>query len=151
MFPADTTGQTCRAGDPSAVIGRQPGAPTGAQAEYARIPLADGTLVATPDIPSDDLIPSLLAAADVLGTGEKGRYLLAATFGNVHGVYKPGNVKLRPEILQEIQDAVGRKVGGDKPFDLVFHGGSGSSLGEIHEAVSYGVERGSARVGTAVA
>ncbi len=52
-----------------------------------------------------------LATAEALGTGENGRYLLAATFGNVHGVYKPGNVKLRPEILQEIQDAVGAKVG----------------------------------------
>ena len=74
-----------------------------------------------------------------LGSGENGRYLLAATFGNVHGVYKPGNVKLRPEILKEIQDAVGQKLGRDKPFDLVFHGGSGSALEEIREAVSYGV------------
>jgi fructose-bisphosphate aldolase class II len=80
-----------------------------------------------------------LRTAEVLGTGEKGRYLLAATFGNVHGVYKPGNVKLRPEILKEIQDAVGKKVGKDNPFDLVFHGGSGSALEEIREAVSYGV------------
>jgi fructose-bisphosphate aldolase class II len=77
--------------------------------------------------------------AEVLGTGEKGRYLLAATFGNVHGVYKPGNVKLRPEILKDIQDEVGKKVGRQKPFELVFHGGSGSSLDEIREAVSYGV------------
>jgi fructose-bisphosphate aldolase class II len=77
--------------------------------------------------------------ADVLGTGEKGRYLLAATFGNVHGVYKPGNVQLRPEILQDLQDEVGKKVGNPKPFDLVFHGGSGSSLDEIREAVGYGV------------
>ncbi len=77
--------------------------------------------------------------AEVLGTGEKGRYLLAATFGNVHGVYKPGNVKLRPEILKDLQDAVGAKVGKDKPFDLVFHGGSGSELSEIREAVGYGV------------
>jgi fructose-bisphosphate aldolase class II len=77
--------------------------------------------------------------AEVLGTGEKGRYLLAATFGNVHGVYKPGNVKLRPEILKDLQGEVGAKVGRDKPFDLVFHGGSGSSLDEIREAVTYGV------------
>src|SRR6195952_4866276 len=63
--------------------------------------------------------------AEMLGTGDRGRYLLAATFGNVHGVYKPGNVKLRPSILKELQDAVGEKVGRDKPFDLVFHGGSG--------------------------
>jgi len=77
--------------------------------------------------------------AEVLGTGEKGRYLLAATFGNVHGVYKPGNVKLRPSILKEIQDAVGAKVGKEKPFDLVFHGGSGSLLDEIRETLDYGV------------
>jgi fructose-bisphosphate aldolase class II len=78
--------------------------------------------------------------AEMLGTGEKGRYLLAATFGNVHGVYKPGNVKLRPEILKELQDEVAKKVGADgKPFDLVFHGGSGSSLDEIREALGYGV------------
>jgi fructose-bisphosphate aldolase class II len=80
-----------------------------------------------------------LRTAEVLGTGEKGRYLLAATFGNVHGVYKPGNVKLRPEILGELQNAVGEQVGKPKPFDLVFHGGSGSALDEIREAVSYGV------------
>jgi fructose-bisphosphate aldolase class II len=77
--------------------------------------------------------------AELLGTGEKGRYLLAATFGNVHGVYKPGNVTLRPEILKELQDEVGKQVGKDKPFDLVFHGGSGSSLDEIREALGYGV------------
>ena len=71
--------------------------------------------------------------------GEHGRYILAATFGNVHGVYKPGHVKLRPAVLKEIQDAVGAKYGKDKPFDLVFHGGSGSALEEIREAISYGV------------
>jgi len=80
-----------------------------------------------------------LRTAEVLGTGEKGRYMVAATFGNVHGVYKPGNVKLRPSILNDIQTAVGAKVGKDKPFDLVFHGGSGSLLSEIREALSYGV------------
>jgi len=80
-----------------------------------------------------------LAVADRLGLGERGRYILAATFGNVHGVYKPGHVKLRPSVLKEIQDAVGAKYGQDKPFDLVFHGGSGSALVEIREAISYGV------------
>ncbi|MES9538063.1 class II fructose-bisphosphate aldolase [Spirillospora sp. NPDC049024] len=80
-----------------------------------------------------------IATAEAVGVGEKGRYILAATFGNVHGVYKPGSVKLRPEVLKEIQDAVGAKYGKDKPFDLVFHGGSGSTLEEIREAVSYGV------------
>ncbi|MGH3977904.1 MAG: class II fructose-bisphosphate aldolase [Pseudonocardiaceae bacterium] len=79
---------------------------------------------------------------DALGGGEKGRYLLAATFGNVHGVYKPGNVKLRPEILRQGQEVATRALGledGSKPLDLVFHGGSGSLLEEIHEALSYGV------------
>jgi fructose-bisphosphate aldolase class II len=80
-----------------------------------------------------------LRTAEALGTGEKGRYLLAATFGNVHGVYKPGNVKLRPEVLKEIQDTVAAKVGRSKPFELVFHGGSGSALEEIREALAYGV------------
>jgi fructose-bisphosphate aldolase, class II len=80
-----------------------------------------------------------LATAAALGLGEKGRYMAALTFGNVHGVYKPGNVKLRPEILKEIQDAVGAKYGREKPFDLVFHGGSGSLLEEIRSALDYGV------------
>jgi fructose-bisphosphate aldolase class II len=80
-----------------------------------------------------------LAMVEKLGLGEKGRYMAALTFGNVHGVYKPGNVKLRPEILKQIQDAVGAKYGKDKPLSLVFHGGSGSLLTEIREALDYGV------------
>jgi len=83
-----------------------------------------------------------LRTAEKLGTGEKGRYILAATFGNVHGVYKPGAVKLRPGVLKEIQDTVAKEVGlgeGAKPFDLVFHGGSGSALEEIRETLDYGV------------
>ena len=80
-----------------------------------------------------------LATARALGLGERGRYMLAATFGNVHGVYKPGHVKLRPSILKEIQDAVGAEYRKQTPFDLVFHGGSGSALEEIREAISYGV------------
>jgi fructose-bisphosphate aldolase class II len=80
-----------------------------------------------------------LATAEAVGVGEKGRYILAATFGNVHGVYKPGAVKLRPDVLRDIQEAVGAKYGKEKPFDLVFHGGSGSTEQEIMEAVSYGV------------
>ncbi|MDP3713381.1 MAG: class II fructose-bisphosphate aldolase [Mycobacteriales bacterium] len=80
-----------------------------------------------------------LRTAELIGIGDKGRYMLAATFGNVHGVYKPGNVKLKPSILKDIQDAVGAKTGTDKPFDLVFHGGSGSLLEEIREALDYGV------------
>ncbi len=79
---------------------------------------------------------------DALGTGEHGVYLLAATFGNVHGVYKPGNVKLRPEVLAEGQKAAAAKLGlpeGAKPFNFVFHGGSGSEKSEIEEALRYGV------------
>jgi fructose-bisphosphate aldolase, class II len=80
--------------------------------------------------------------AEALGLGEKGVYLLAATFGNVHGVYKPGNVKLRPDVLQRGQSVVAEQFGlgeGAKPFNLVFHGGSGSDLSDIREAISYGV------------
>jgi len=80
-----------------------------------------------------------LATVRALGSGEKGRYLTALTFGNVHGVYKPGAVKLRPSILADIQRAVGAELGKDKPFDLVFHGGSGSTAEEIAEAVDNGV------------
>lgn len=68
-----------------------------------------------------------------------GRYMLAATFGNVHGIYKPGNVQLRPKILKEGQDAVIAKHGKDARFWLVFHGGSGSDLSDIHETLEYGV------------
>jgi fructose-bisphosphate aldolase class II len=79
---------------------------------------------------------------DALGSGEHGKYLLAATFGNVHGVYKPGNVKLRPEVLAEGQEVAAAKLGlpkDAKPFDFVFHGGSGSLKSEIEEALEYGV------------
>ena len=83
-----------------------------------------------------------LATVAALGIGENGRYLTALTFGNVHGVYKPGNVKLRPEILKKAQEAVVEKLGleaGARPFDLVFHGGSGSTAEEIGAAVDFGV------------
>ncbi|GAA1492064.1 class II fructose-bisphosphate aldolase [Curtobacterium herbarum] len=77
---------------------------------------------------------------EALGMGDQGRWIAALTFGNVHGVYKPGNVKLRPELLGEIQDAIAQKHGtGQNPLDLVFHGGSGSTDDEIHEAVRNGV------------
>jgi fructose-bisphosphate aldolase, class II len=79
---------------------------------------------------------------DALGHGEHGKYLLAATFGNVHGVYKPGNVKLRPDILAQGQKVASAKLGlpdDAKPFDFVFHGGSGSAKSEIEEALGYGV------------
>ena len=82
-----------------------------------------------------------IATIKALGSGENGRYLTALTFGNVHGVYKPGNVKLRPEVLKAAQDAVHAEfsTASDKPFHLVFHGGSGSSPEEISAAVDYGV------------
>jgi len=83
-----------------------------------------------------------LRTAEAMGLGENGRYMTALTFGNVHGVYKPGNVKLRPEILRQAQVAVAKEHGlGDdaKPFDLVFHGGSGSLLEEIRTALDFGV------------
>jgi fructose-bisphosphate aldolase, class II len=79
---------------------------------------------------------------EALGAGEHGHYLLAATFGNVHGVYKPGNVKLRPDILAQGQKVAAAKLGlsdDAKPFDFVFHGGSGSEKSEIEEALRYGV------------
>jgi fructose-bisphosphate aldolase class II len=95
---------------------------------------SDDKLYSTPD----DFDKTL----DALGTGEHGKYLLAATFGNVHGVYKPGNVKLRPEVLAQGQQAAAAKLGlpeGSKPFDFVFHGGSGSEKAKIEEALGYGV------------
>src|SRR5689334_1858597 len=79
---------------------------------------------------------------DALGSGENGKYLLAATFGNVHGVYKPGNVVLKPEVLAEGQRVAAAKLGlgdGAKPFDFVFHGGSGSLKSEIDDSLKYGV------------
>jgi fructose-bisphosphate aldolase, class II len=79
---------------------------------------------------------------EALGAGEHGKYLLAATFGNVHGVYKPGNVKLKPEVLKEGQEVATAKLGlaaGSKPFDFVFHGGSGSLKSEIEDSLNYGV------------
>jgi fructose-bisphosphate aldolase class II len=81
-----------------------------------------------------------VATIEALGLGEQGRYMAALTFGNVHGVYKPGNVTLRPELLKEIQEGIAAKYAtGPKPLDLVFHGGSGSTEAEIAEAVRNGV------------
>ncbi|MEL0149059.1 MAG: class II fructose-bisphosphate aldolase [Pontimonas sp.] len=92
---------------------------------------------------NDSLYPTLedaIATVEALGLGDQGRYMAALTFGNVHGVYKPGNVKLRPELLAEIQAGLQEKYGtGEKPLDLVFHGGSGSTDEEIAEADRNGV------------
>ena len=79
---------------------------------------------------------------DALGAGEHGKYLLAATFGNVHGVYKPGNVKLKPEVLERGPEGgrrQARTARRRKPFDFVFHGGSGSLKSEIEDSLKYGV------------
>jgi fructose-bisphosphate aldolase, class II len=84
-------------------------------------------------------VDDAIRTAEALGLGEKGRYLLAASFGNVHGVYKPGNVVLRPELLKELNDGVGAKFGKQSPFDFVFHGGSGSTEQEIRTALENGV------------
>ncbi len=92
--------------------------------------VANEKLYTTPE----DLL-KLYEALDAVG----GRYMVAATFGNVHGVYKPGNVKLRPKVLLEGQEALKAKYGDDKAFQYVFHGGSGSSKEEIHETLNYGV------------
>jgi fructose-bisphosphate aldolase class II len=81
----------------------------------------------------------MVRVSEVLGTFDKGQYLLAAVFGNVHGVYKPGAVKLDPTILREGQKAVADRFGGSARHYLVFHGGSGSSIDEIHETLGYGV------------
>merc|ERR1712232_258176 len=67
------------------------------------------------------------------------KFTIAAAFGNVHGVYKAGNVKLQPELLDSFQKNLGPKVGYDKPFFFVFHGGSGSEKQDIHNAVDFGV------------
>ena len=94
----------------------------------------DAKLYSTPE--------DALLTLKTLGNGERGRYMVAATFGNVHGVYKPGNVVLQPKILQTLQDAVAKQLGqpaGSKPMDLVFHGGSGSLLSEIRDSLDYGV------------
>jgi fructose-bisphosphate aldolase class II len=94
----------------------------------------DAKLYSTPE--------DALMTVKTLGMGERGRYMVAATFGNVHGVYKPGNVVLQPKILQTLQEAVSKEKGlpaGSKPMDLVFHGGSGSLLSEIRESLDYGV------------
>ena len=81
----------------------------------------------------------MLEAARRMNEVEGARYLVAATFGNVHGVYKPGHVQLKPSILKAGQEALVKEYGQEGLFYLVFHGGSGSSLEEIREAVDYGV------------
>ncbi|MGQ0849034.1 MAG: class II fructose-bisphosphate aldolase [Actinomycetota bacterium] len=81
----------------------------------------------------------MVRTAEVLGSPADHPYLLAAVFGNVHGVYKPGAVQLRPEILRDGQQAMEKRFGQEGRHYLVFHGGSGSTLTEIQETLSYGV------------
>jgi threonine dehydrogenase-like Zn-dependent dehydrogenase len=94
FFASDNTCEICRSGYQSSCVHRQPGAPTGSQAQYARIPLADGTLVATPGMPPEDLLPSLLAASDVLGTGWFGAVAAEAGPGKTVAVVGDGAVGL---------------------------------------------------------
>src|SRR5215216_6624559 len=94
FFASDNTCEICLAGYQSSCIHRRPGAPTGAQAQYARIPLADGTLVATPGMPPEEMIPSLLAASDVLGTGWFGAVAAEAAPGKTVAVVGDGAVGL---------------------------------------------------------
>ncbi|MCP5063105.1 MAG: class II fructose-bisphosphate aldolase [Ignavibacteriae bacterium] len=94
------------------------------------------------DAPAEKLYTTpedMIYVHERLSAVEGGRYMFAATFGNVHGVYKPGNVKLTPKILKDGQAAVVAKHGEAAHFDLVFHGGSGSTLDEIRETLDYGV------------
>ncbi|MFM9550967.1 MULTISPECIES: class II fructose-bisphosphate aldolase [Streptomyces] len=84
-------------------------------------------------------VDDAIRTVEALGLGEKGRYLLAASFGNVHGVYKPGNVVLRPDLLKELNEGVASRFGKESPFDFVFHGGSGSTEEEIRTALENGV------------
>jgi fructose-bisphosphate aldolase class II len=98
--------------------------------------------VDTSDAPAEKLYTTpedMLEVYRRLSVVRGARYMFAATFGNVHGVYKPGNVKLRPKILKDGQDALRREFGEGAHFWLVFHGGSGSSEAEIHETLDYGV------------
>jgi len=98
--------------------------------------------VSTEDAPAEKLFTTpqdMLEVASRFDAVKGARYLLAATFGNVHGVYKPGHVTLKPAILKDGQDAVEKAFGKDARFYLVFHGGSGSSLDDIRETLDYGV------------
>jgi fructose-bisphosphate aldolase class II len=92
------------------------------------------------DMPADKLYTSAEEMVEIAKELRPlGKFMYAATFGNVHGVYKPGNVKLRPDILKNGQDAVIKEFGPEARHWLVFHGGSGSELSEIHETLDYGV------------
>ena len=107
------------------VVGGEEDGAAGAEMEH----VPDSKLYTTPE--------DMLAVYEALHG--LGRYMFAATFGNVHGHYKPGSVKLRPDILKEGQDAVIARHGKQAKFDLVFHGGSGTPTEQIQETLGYGV------------
>ena len=94
----------------------------------------------TSDLPAEKLYTTTEDMLQVYETlAPLGRFMFAATFGNVHGAYKPGSVKLKPTILRDGQAAVIEKHGAEAEMDLVFHGGSGSELADIRETLGYGV------------
>lgn len=107
------------------VVGGEEDGAAGSEMEH----VPDSKLYTTPE--------DMLAVYEALNG--LGRYMFAATFGNVHGHYKPGAVRLRPDILKQGQDAVVKKYGKKAEFDLVFHGGSGTPTEQIQETLSYGV------------
>src|ERR671914_2783736 len=138
FFASDNTCEICRAGYQSSCIDRQPGAPTGAQAEYARIPLADGTLVATPGMPPEDMIPGLLAASDVLGTGWFGAVAAEAAPGKTVAVVGDGAVGLLAVLAA-------RQLGADRIIAMSRHG-SRRKLAQEFGATDIVEERGDAGV-----
>jgi len=105
FFASDNTCEICRSGYQTSCVNRQPGAPTGAQAEYVRVPLADGTLVPTPDIPPEDMIPDLLAASDVLGTGWFGAVAAEVGPGKTVAVVGDGAVGLLAVLASRLMGA----------------------------------------------
>ncbi|ACZ42876.1 Alcohol dehydrogenase zinc-binding domain protein [Thermobaculum terrenum ATCC BAA-798] len=105
FFASDNTCEICRSGYQTSCVNRQPGAPTGAQAEYVRVPLADGTLVPTPDVPPDDMIPDLLAASDVLGTGWFGAVAAEVGPGKTVAVVGDGAVGLLAVLASRLMGA----------------------------------------------
>src|ERR671919_955357 len=138
FFASDNTCEICRAGYHSSCVHRQPGAPTGAQAQYARIPLADGTLVATPDLPPEDLIPSLLAASDVLGTGWFGAVAAEAAPAKTVAVVGDGAVGLLAVLAA-------KQLGADRIIAMSRHG-SRQKLAQEFGATDIVAERGDAGV-----
>src|ERR671919_573896 len=141
FFASDNTCEICRAGYQTSCIQRQLGAPTGAQAEYARIPLADGTLVATPGLPPEDLIPSLLAASDVLGTGWFGAVAAEAGPGKTVAVVGDGAVGLLAVLgAHSVVEAVGTQESMMQAIRSTRPGGHVGFVGVLHDVEIPGEE-----------